>query len=210
LDDFPYDSWEKVYREHGLYELPWDQPVINPCLEKMLKPAPCEGARALDLGCGTGTTSRHLADIGYQVDAWDISRTALSRAKKLSQGYGEKITYHCGNALVGAFITDVHYELVLDLFFLHHVQSSELDKYFDGIREALKLNGLFVVGVFKKTQDHNVRESIYSSGVVTHWDIEILKKKIGSGFVSGEMVVEIITANNHILPYYITEFRNIG
>ena len=35
------------------------------------------GARALDLACGIGRNALYLADLGYQVDAWDASDVGL-------------------------------------------------------------------------------------------------------------------------------------
>lgn|GEM_PF-473935 len=43
--------------------------------------------RVLDLGCGTGRTSRQLARRGHQVAAIDYSRTMLARARERSKGY---------------------------------------------------------------------------------------------------------------------------
>ncbi len=210
LGDFPYDSWERVYREHGLYELPWDQPEINPHLKSILKPAPYKGARALDLGCGTGTTSRYLVDIGYQVDAWDISPTALNRAVEVSHEYESSITYHCGNALKEAFCNNESYDLVFDLFFLHHVQDQDLGGYFEGIRRSLAISGWYVVGVFCKTQKFNVRESLYSAGMVRHWESGDIKSRLGLGFVAGEMIRDQLTAMGVVYPYIVNCFQRMG
>ncbi|MFC8536627.1 methyltransferase, partial [Streptomyces sp. NPDC057249] len=44
-------------------------------------PAP-DGARALDLGCGTGELAAYLALLGYTVDAVDFADSALARARE--------------------------------------------------------------------------------------------------------------------------------
>ena len=46
-------------------------------LAPLLRP-PRPGARALDLACGTGRNALFLAELGYDVDAWDISDLALA------------------------------------------------------------------------------------------------------------------------------------
>src|SRR5438128_6186526 len=67
------ERWNQRYRDGG-YELrPADWRLA---LGARLKPAR-HGARALDLACGAGRNSLHLATLGYVVDAWDISDVAL-------------------------------------------------------------------------------------------------------------------------------------
>ncbi|UXX95498.1 class I SAM-dependent methyltransferase [Streptomyces sp. AD2-2] len=44
-------------------------------------PVPGGGGRALDVGCGVGELARHLAELGYEVDAVDFAPAALARAE---------------------------------------------------------------------------------------------------------------------------------
>ena len=39
------------------------------------------GGFALDIGCGLGELARHLAELGYEVDAVDFAPAALARAR---------------------------------------------------------------------------------------------------------------------------------
>lgn len=168
--DFPYDSWERVYRESGENELPWDSAAPHPLLKQLLGNHQVHsGARALDLGCGTGASSRLLASIGYQVDAWDISVTAIERARRQSSGNSERINFSIGNVLHSAFGNPQGYDLVLDFFFLHHVQAEDLSTYFTGIRRCLRPGGSYVVGVFVHDGTPFQRPSFYSDGQVTYW-----------------------------------------
>ncbi|MGY0065083.1 class I SAM-dependent methyltransferase [Streptomyces sp. LZ34] len=43
-------------------------------------PAPAEGGRALDVGCGLGELAVHLVSMGYTADAVDWAEHALARA----------------------------------------------------------------------------------------------------------------------------------
>ena len=46
-----------------------------------------DAGKVLDLGCGTGRTSRHLARRGHEVTAIDYSPTMLERARQRSNGF---------------------------------------------------------------------------------------------------------------------------
>lgn len=48
----------------------------------------CAGGRVLELGCGTGASSRWLAQQGYNVTAMDISAAALQAAAAASAAEG--------------------------------------------------------------------------------------------------------------------------
>ena len=203
--DYPYDSWENVYKRHDLYELPWDQPEINLHLKKLLKHAESKEAKALDLGCGTGTTSRYLSDLGYRVDAWDISYTALERAEMLSRGYEKNISYHCGNALEGAFIACGSYDLILDLFFLHHVQKKDIGNYFRSIKTVLTTNGKYIVGVLAQVSSVRQRPSQYCTGQVNYWSRQFIEKMFGrkiENCISG-----CIHTDEEEYPYYVIVFN---
>ena len=56
------------------------------------------GARALDLGTGTGTLARGLAQAGLQVEGLDPSENMLAQAKKLDARAGVEIDYHLAAA----------------------------------------------------------------------------------------------------------------
>lgn len=54
--------------------------------------------RALDLGTGTGTIARGLAQLGLQVDGIDPSSALLAEASELDREAGVKIAYRVGKA----------------------------------------------------------------------------------------------------------------
>lgn len=181
--DFPYDSWEQVYRQSNLHELPWDTLEAHPLLVEMLKDHQAKpSARALDLGCGTGASSRLLAKVGYEVEAWDISETAISRAMALSKDCGTAIRFVAGNAIKSALNSTNKYSLVLDFFFLHHVQPNDIEAHFSGIRSALNSGGTYIVGVFVHDGNSLRRPSLFSAGEVTYWSCAELETQLGGGW----------------------------
>lgn len=80
----------------------WDERYLaghGPCLDEVLPWVAAQrpyfqGGRALDAACGTGRHSLWLADLGYQVDAVDVSAVALSKlaAAAADRGLGQQIS----------------------------------------------------------------------------------------------------------------------
>ena len=80
------------------------------------------GARALDIACGTGRNALFLAELGYTVDAWDVSdvglailRTELDR--RAAAGRALEVRPRRVDLDDATLPTDA-YELVAVLFFL--------------------------------------------------------------------------------------------
>jgi 2-polyprenyl-3-methyl-5-hydroxy-6-metoxy-1,4-benzoquinol methylase len=63
-----------------------------------LLPGDARGLRVLDLACGYGTASRHLARRGARVTGLDISAALLSRARQMEAGEPLGIRYLQGDA----------------------------------------------------------------------------------------------------------------
>lgn len=58
-----------------------------------LLPADVAGRRVLDLACGYGTVSRHLAGLGARVTGVDLSGAMIARARQLEAREGRGIDY---------------------------------------------------------------------------------------------------------------------
>jgi len=62
-------------------DAPWDSGVVPPEIVAWVERADRPG-RALDLGCGTGTTSLYLAERGWDVTGVDFAPNAIWRARR--------------------------------------------------------------------------------------------------------------------------------
>ncbi|MBB1246985.1 class I SAM-dependent methyltransferase [Streptomyces durbertensis] len=78
--------------------------------------------RALDLGCGAGRNALHLASLGFDVDAVDLSGDALAWAGERAAASGLTVRFHHGDAFgqVGASLRG-GYDLIYDSGCFHHL-----------------------------------------------------------------------------------------
>jgi tellurite methyltransferase len=101
---------------------------------EMLRPG-----RALDLGCGAGRNSLHLAALGWRVVAVDSSPNALRILRERAAGLS--IEAHLADLEAGDFtIEPAGYDLISDILYLQR-------SLFPQIREGVRLGGVVAAEV---------------------------------------------------------------
>ena len=82
----PQGWFEALYREGATDPsiIPWADLKVNPNLEEWLtrRKIRGEGKKALKVGCGLGDDAERLAELGFEVTAFDISPSAIHWCKK--------------------------------------------------------------------------------------------------------------------------------
>jgi trans-aconitate methyltransferase len=96
---------------------------------------PVEGA-VLELACGTGMWTRMLADRAAELTAVDASPEAIDIARRRCPA---SVRFCCADIL--SWTPDRRYQLVFFGFWLSHVPSSRLEKFFDMLRRSLTATG---------------------------------------------------------------------
>ena len=71
-------DWNRRYLEH---DLPWDSGIRSRELARVLDEGLVKPCRAVELGCGTGTNAVFLAQLGFDVTAFDLAPRALEMAR---------------------------------------------------------------------------------------------------------------------------------
>lgn len=86
----PSTQYEEFYRSQNYY---WGITPNHLCYEILKLKPPIKPWRLLDIGCGEGKDAVFFARNGYQVDAFDITKTGLDKAEKLASFYNVQLTY---------------------------------------------------------------------------------------------------------------------
>ena len=92
MSDTDRARWDERYRTQVVDWTP--APVVSRCA-----PPAAPGARALDVACGAGRHSLTLAELGYTVDAVDISAVALAQlvTEAERRGLAERVHPLCAD-----------------------------------------------------------------------------------------------------------------
>lgn len=129
---------------------PWDSGISPPELYDFIEHHPA--ARALDIGCGTGTNLITLANAGWQVTGFDFSNLAVRAAKQKTRNAGVKADIFTDDATQMKNVRG-QFELALDLGCYHGVENKQ--DYLLQLTRVLAPNGFWLLyGFFKESPHH--------------------------------------------------------
>jgi SAM-dependent methyltransferase len=106
--------------------------------------------RALDLGCGPGRNAILLASRGFQVDAIDLSPTAIAWAGERARAAEVDVRFVCADAFSadGTAGLDGPYDLVFDSGCFHHLPPHRRISYLALLSRVLAPGGAFGLTCF--------------------------------------------------------------
>lgn len=123
---------------------PWEHGEPPPELEHfILENAP---GRALDLGCGSGTSSLALARVGWAVTGVDFTPSAIRRARSKAKAAGLSLDLRLGDVThLPQDISSLKYDLVLDIGCFHTLDSLEKSRYLATLPHLLAPGGTWLL-----------------------------------------------------------------
>ncbi|WP_405608719.1 class I SAM-dependent methyltransferase [Streptomyces sp. NBC_01508] len=137
------DWWDGFYADRSR-EVPFfvekpDENLVSYLDRGLVAPQ----GRALDLGCGPGRNAIRLAAAGFQVDAVDLSATAVAWAEERARAAGVEARFRCGDAFDpdGRGSTDGPYDLIHDSGCFHHLPPHRRISYLALLERALAPGG---------------------------------------------------------------------
>jgi SAM-dependent methyltransferase len=158
LDAKTGDWWDRFYadrhREIPFFVAKPDENLVSYVERGLVTPG-----RALDVGCGPGRNAIYLARNGFEVDAVDLSATAIAWARERG---GDLVRFRHGDA----FATEGSYDLIYDSGCFHHLPPHRRISYLALLDRSLKPGGHFALTCFTAEEGTAVPDAeLYRSGL---------------------------------------------
>ncbi len=131
---------------------PWETGIVPPELVEFIEANPA--GRALDLGCGSGTSSLALARAGWTVCGVDFASLAIRKAQQKARSAGLSVDFVLGNVTrLPLNLFDQTYDLVLDVGCFHGLNTEERQHYLDDLDKLLAPGGKWLMYGFFKPEE---------------------------------------------------------
>ncbi len=151
-NDLPRGSaawWDARYRDGAN---PWDTGIVPPEVVALLTSGAVPPGWALDLGCGSGVSSRYLARHGFRVVGIDLAQSALRRAGMAAQ-YAASPAYFCLADVSDLAFLLVRATLALDIGCFHALPSDRRTAYVATLAEHLFPGAFYLLYAFEPHDD---------------------------------------------------------
>ncbi len=125
---------------------PWDTGITPPEVVAFIANKQTHG-RALDLGCGTGTTSIYLARHGFQVVGVDFLPKAIATARAKAKDAQLAIDFHVADVTHLEFLNPP-FDFVLDIGCLHAIDETGRTRYTENIARLTRPGSVFMLYAF--------------------------------------------------------------
>ncbi len=133
--------WEQRYVDG---ELPWDSNKPDIHLRWAIEDFDVGPCRAVDIGCGTGTNSVWLDEVGFDVTGLDLSPTAVQLASEKAASAGAQCRFLAVDFLAGELPTEP-FGIACDRGCFHCFDEAEdRDRFAARVADLLEPEGLWV------------------------------------------------------------------
>jgi SAM-dependent methyltransferase len=142
----PTGWFERLWASAAVGEVmtPWDHDDPHPALASWAgAPEPGTRGTAVVVGCGLGADAEHLARLGYETTAFDISPSAVAAAR--ARHLGSPVTYAVGDLLDLPSEWRGVFDLVVEIYTVQAVSRSVRDEMTGGVRSLVAPGGTLLV-----------------------------------------------------------------
>ncbi len=153
--------------------------LVAPASERLLNLQPDQSV--LEIACGNGVFTRHMARLGVHVVATDFSEQMLERARARTTEHRDRIEYRFLDATSeeqivalgkARFDAAVCNQAIMDM--------AEIDPLMRGIRQAVKPGGCFVFSLLHPCFNHSgivrcVEDETIDGDIVTTYSVKVIR-----------------------------------
>lgn len=132
----------------------WDTGITPPEVRSLVADEHIEGGSALDLGCGTGTTSIYLATHGWQVTGVDFVPAAIRKARRKAHrdGVSDRTAFVVGDVTrLRELGISRSFDLAIDIGCSHSLSSEMRERYATQLADYVRPGGTFMLYMFRPT-----------------------------------------------------------
>jgi SAM-dependent methyltransferase len=141
--------FERAYRRG---EPPWDTGVTPPEVVEVVEgPGAITAGRALDLGCGTGTNVRYLAEHGFDAIGVDFSSLAIRAAREKLAGVPRTRVLEGDVTELASLGVEGPFDLVLDVGCFHSIPKVRRRAYARGVGRVTRPGALLLIWAFARS-----------------------------------------------------------
>ena len=141
--------WEDRYRGG---DIPWDTGVVPPEVVSLVSFGLLASGWALDLGCGSGLSSRYLASHGFRVVGVDLAHSALVRARRAAETAALP-AYFCRADVSDLRFLAMQAVFALDIGCFHAVSPDRQRAYVDSLAAHLIPGAFYLLYAFEPPLD---------------------------------------------------------
>jgi SAM-dependent methyltransferase len=148
MNDLPRGTPEWWNARYLSADAPWDTGIVPPEVVALVESGEPRPGWALDLGCGSGVTSRYLARCGFRVVGVDLALSALSRAAQMTSRLG-LAAHFCQGDVTDLGFVKVQATLGVDVGCFHAVAPERRLAYIASLAKHLLPGALYLLYAFE-------------------------------------------------------------
>ena len=137
--------YDEVYRSNEYY---WGNLPSEMCGKILFYFPPIDKPKVLDIGCGEGKDAIFLAKCGYEVDAFDLTTSGISKLESLAKDSG--VSLNANTADLMTYEPQKLYDVIYCSGALHYIKPHLLEVVLAKYKACVKLNGIVAFNVFVK------------------------------------------------------------